>query len=435
MNKHVIHCLWVASCAALLVCLNANALDEPEDLASAAAKYEQVYTQLLDAEAQHDAYSPQLAEASLAIAHELYETGNYLAAMSQYERALHISRINFGLENAALSPIYQGLARAQFDSGNHSGAFDSINQIARIHYLDPQISQQEKYQTFHAVARTHLGAYVSTSDIPNTRHLIDARFLYQILLDMGMPESLPNPLVTEFNLIYGYALTLSYLIPNDGRQAPSRDGCAYLDSDFHFGPSREINVNFGHSNRVENFRGCAIGLIRDGEAILDRGIEISKMLQSPEIVTEAILLRGDWALMYGGSDEAQKLYQSAWTYAEEHDPSLFEIMSQPQTPSLSMFQMAGLLTNEGYMEITPYSTLPEREEKFDPIRVELAMSIDKYGQPRNVTLADPETEISRRIETFAIQKAREARYRPALAGGETVLYRDHSDTFLYLQDQ
>ncbi len=312
--------------------------------------------------------------------------GEYAKALDQYRRAIHLSRVNSGLN----APEQVEIVYREANTLKALGDYDQAN-------------DREEY-AYHVLTRSH--APTDEDLLPGIYHL--ARWY----------EKTSN--VFAARALYEQALEIIEANDKQGtlEAVPALRGVAASYRMERFPPYYVQDLPQPTTNlvdaSVQNESSITVNNFPAGEEALQKVVKIHRAQESPDPaeVAEAVLDLADWYTLFGKRDRAQKLYDHAWSLMAEVDS--VDVAGYFAEPRLLYFPAPG--------DPSP----PPVEERGEPMTgyVELAFDVTEDGYVRSLQTVASEPP---GLMDFRVRKSmRLARYRPVLVDGVPISTEQHT---------
>ncbi len=331
-----------------------------------------------------DGYDPRLVRPLTLLGDAEAGLGQYQSALQEYERAVHLSRVNQGLNN----PEQVEIVYREADTWKALGDYQQANDREEYaYYVLNQIHAPDDEKLLPGIY--HLAEwYESTSNV------FAARALYEQAVDiidahhkLDTPDAIPalEGLATSYRLerFPPYYLTESQPLANESVRA---------------GVAQPITVN--------NFS--------EGEGALQRIVRIRQANQGddPIALAKAELELADWYTLFDKRSRADALYAEAWKLMKGVEG--FDVVGYFSEPRLLYFPAPS----------NPSPPPPDKRGERSTGYVEVAFDItdDGYVRDLNTVASEPEG-----LMDFRVRKSlRLARYRPVLVDGVPVAKEAHT---------
>ncbi|MEZ5560782.1 MAG: hypothetical protein R3E86_19830 [Pseudomonadales bacterium] len=327
-------------------------------------------------------YAPELVRPLTLLGDAYAGQGDYVTALENYERAVHLSRVNNGLNEPGQIPIVYREADAYRRLGDYRQAND-----------------REEY-AYHVLTSNHdatdeallPGIYHLASWYVRTANVFAARALYeQALAILSSAGKYDTPAAI-----------------------PALRGLAATHRMEWFPPYYEATVQqTGAMSGAAAMQPVTLGNAPEGERALQQVVQIQKGRADPDPMAEAeaVLELADWYAIFDKWRRARPLYEYAYQI----------IASIPELDATGYFAEPRLLYFPAPTNPSP-PPLEQRGEQQIGF-VEVHYGISDTGVVRDMTTVASEPA---GLMDFRVRKSlREARYRPILVDGVPVETSEH----------
>ena len=361
--------------------------DIPPDFDKSAASREVVLIldQLRDLEGRFDAYDMSIGEMSLDLADRLAELGDTENALVAYRRALHIMRVNNGLDTDTQIPVLESIHNTQVEARLFEDAVTTLSRIYWVHLQNSNPNDPRLIDVLKRIGTWHLSANYFTIDNKGLSHLIAAHGALAKAHSISQIQNQPYDF-DLYNTLSMVNYSLALHVGNDAESSNAIDGSA------------SSGETYAQLSLIS-------GAFRRGKALLQKGIEHARQSGNLENMVRATLLYGDWNQLFKKRYSARDMYALAYQLANQLDEghSLQRTFERPQ--KLPYFDVDAL-------EFTP-----------DPIEtfpIKLEFNVNGWGQSSDVLILDEKTRENRHAHRTAIKSVRSAIYRPTLLDGQPI---------------
>lgn len=360
-----------------------------EPLGSSTEEATNTLLQRIDAlESQQSAFSPHLGESIQQLAKHYFDQQNFALAAENYNRALYIERINFGLYSSQQKPILVGLVASLEAQKKWSEAFTKQQYAHWLYNRREPSSQLDSASELRALADWHIKTYLKTNKV-NHLHLVEAQKLYlQYVKTYDQNDgSNDKRLIPVFR---GLLNTTYYLANSYHETLDAGTGIRFGDNKQALERQNQINQYYLRS-------------YQEGRRAIQRIQDIYQNLDSldPETDIKLELYKADWDQLFGKSHSAQRGYARAFRQAEANEQDANALFAQPKM-------------------------LPTIEQQIHRPKVKIAgygvaeFDVSHNGLAKNIkiieTMPDKNKPISRQTKKFL----RNARFRPAFNEGRPI---------------
>lgn len=341
-------------------------------------------------------YSESLVNPLALLGDAYFKGGDYFTALQNYQRAVHLRRVNSGLHSEKQIPIVYREAEAYAAIENIEGA---NNRHEYAYSLLKRLHEDQSLELINGVYR--LGNWYS-----KINNVYAARGMYEYALKILDKHSL---LTSEEALPAYRGIALGYRLE---RFPPTYvDATAYPTANTaQFDENQNVMLSINNFPAGENALQKIIAIHQKSSATFSFDQEIN-----------AILELADWYLLWDKTSRARILYSHVYT----------RLSDNKELDSTAFFSTPKLL----YFPTPKSKKPPPLQKRGNQLQgqVELGFKVTKGGYVRNLkTLsANPKNPMEFRVR----KSMRLARYRPALVDGAPVDYPDgqHQYTFNYFE--
>ncbi|RBP53240.1 hypothetical protein [Arenicella xantha] len=349
-----------------------------------------LFKRILELQDSEDAFSANLGEAYLSYGQALMSAGRLDEARKMFANALHLSKINHGVNSLEQRPILGAMFELASAKGNLEAAQDSIN---RIIWLEGQSEQERDALAFDMVVR--LGnefinrfEYRPNAGEAGLMYLEQAEKYLKYAIKKYEKEPLNRYVMPygELALVYFLRSTIKVDTATERYRLPAE----WQERKLDFPQKKIISVPNGFAN---------------AERYLLRYLEKANAEGATEHAVKALINLGDLSLLYSHRDSAALYYQSAWESAQEL-PVSHQLFASFQNP---------ILLPDFY-----YSrTRPPVEDRFPTVLVPLKFKLGKFGRVRSfgeIEEAHPYPDLIKRAK----RAVKRLRYRPLIDRGHMI---------------
>lgn len=355
---------------------------------------ERQFQRIREIQENEDAFSEKLGEAYLSYGEALKQAGRLDEAQAMYANALHISKINNGVNSIEQRPML----RAMFEMNEALGVTQKMEEnVKRTIWLEKNYSDEKDDQSFEMVVK--LG-----------NHYLD-RYLYR-------------PTASEANLGYlnqairylGYAVDRYGDYPMDELFMPYGELALahFLRSKIQLNVSRPSfnetrQRQLPEYNRIEPIRNSSGKAFSSAQRYLTQYLLKARQEGRDEDITLALLNLGDINLLFGRLVGAALYYEQAWQQAQNLPVDHPLVTGFDQPLALPSFKYA---LDRG--DVVTH---------FETVRVPLTFNLDLSGRVKgfadiNADESDPE------LIKRAKRAAKRMLFRPVIENGKMIATRD-----------
>jgi hypothetical protein len=295
--------------------------EEPVLVNPAADAYQFYIT---DLESRQGAYASGLAEQLVGLGRSYHEQGLFEEAVKVLKRAVHVSRINNGLNDAAQIPLLEQLIQSLIAKGDYEIADERQYYLYRLQRRlysanDPQMSAAMMRR-----ARWEQQAYALAVGEESFNRLLNMWQLYsRVVNNIAQTEGSGSVLLLE--PLNGMVETQYLIAAYDGEN----------NSGIQFGEAGSGNPDVARFDLIQ------VNNYKQGQAVLGAIRDVLRANENPQSSksAEALIDLGDWMQWHGNLRAAEEVYREAWaelSLLEDADSLLNYHFGSPQlVPTLS----------------------------------------------------------------------------------------------------
>lgn len=372
---------------------------EPEQSRHTVVEYQNSIKELQRA---HGAFYDGISEKLIGMGLAYRNLGQNKEAIEVLNRALHINRINHGLYNDSQFPLLELIIQTNTALGD----WQALDQ--NYHYLywvsrriygddDPRL-----LPVIDRLGRWHLNAYSLAPDSIPFNHLLAADRLFQDAVHIIEQNYGPEDprLITP---LYGLVMA--------NYQIASHANVATMYDDLHF---TRVNSSF-MDDAMEEVRASQELMsesYRDGKNAMLKILDIYS--NNPDLPGvdqgTAMILLGDWYLMFDRRSAARETYATAYSKLQESGIQKVEInklFAQPH--SLPALQLP-----------TDYQATQDDNNSSNGGYVIAKFDVSKNGWAKNIEIVESSPADDIPLRRRAKDSIRTTRFRPRLENGQPV---------------
>jgi len=342
---------------------------------AAVSNRERLLGQLARLAEQADAYDPQFGELSLQLATAYNALGRTDEALQAYRRALHLLRINHGLDSVRQLPVLEAMYAINSENIRTAGARQNLEAMLRVHRQNERATDADLGEILERIGRWHLAAYHFEVDKDGLAHLVAANSALTEALEMAS-SGYDYPLHRALSMV-NYSLSRA---------------------------AGEESVRETDQNKALALEGLITQSYRRGKERLRQGLERARATGDIEQQVRATLLYGDWEQLFDRRQAARQLYFQAWNLAENLNENNLLRLSFDNPHQLPDFRI------DEYGFVDPATATVPVAATFD---------VSPAGVSRNVFIA-PDASANKLARRTALRTIRSATYRPAIVDGRLV---------------
>ncbi len=369
-------------------------LERLQDIGS----YEQALEEL---EYEGGAWSQDVAQELETLGGLLLQQGEYEQAVTVFDRAVHINRVNHGLFSPQQVPLVQRVVEGHVALGQWKEADEQQQYAFYVQTKAYGANDPRMISVFEDMARWNLTSFYRGMDEDPTLRLLQTFLLYRAAADtvanhFGPRDPRYLPLLKK--TADASDMMARFTMPGTGVSTPTNSNI------------RMVSEFAGRSTRPQGGGG--------GEVALARIVDFYADERRPDTQETRMMLAraraelADWYLQRDRRQAALRLYEQAWqALAESDGPELAqqafsEIVFLPSFTSFAAEKKEALGLNVDSGARIGY--------------VDVAFDVSRYGRMTDFEILAQEPPELRRIELQIISAMRDRMARPRMAEGRTV---------------
>ncbi|MDJ0877904.1 MAG: tetratricopeptide repeat protein, partial [Halieaceae bacterium] len=361
------------------------------------APTEVLLQQLWLTENQVGAYSPELVPELRGLGAALFADGQYKDAIDSYRRAIHLLRVNEGLNTLSQTGMVEQLVEAYVELGDFVAADDQQLYLHRVRKQHLAPDDPEMLEAVEQLADWHRNAYLSQLDKYRYPRIVDLFDLYDEMAD-AVGEIHGDNSRKKLPYLMG-KLKTEYLLsvyPGESEEPLQVEAEQRQNADL---PDLTKLRFIGFRN--DNYRH---GLASLREML---GILASDPNTTRQEMADVIVMKGDWYQWHRRYAQAIRLYREAWNHVEgQPDAEQWRAatFSNPlELPSETVFQ-------PGRMPLRLYHGA----------EVQARFAVTRHGEAHDIEILSPDRSDNQPAVTRGYKYLRDMRFRPRLKDGVVV---------------
>ena len=382
---------------------------DPETLKKTVDQYEHSISELQQA---HGVFYDRIGEELTGLGIAYRNLGQYPEALAAFNRALHISRVNNGLQNLQQLPILEQIIAINTATGDWAALDQNYQYLYWINRRSLGATDLRLLPVIDRLAGWHLNAYTLAVDPLSFNHLLSANTLF--LDAAAIIETNYGPYDQRLiNPLYGIAMAnyqMAFHAYNSGD---------YVDF-------RSSTTNPNRLELMLEEEGAIQELIshtyRTGKMAMLRVIDINA--HNPDMPATArgtaLIYLGDWYLLFNRRSTANETYALAYARLTEsgmHKAEIDKLFEHPR--SLPALQMP--VVNQ----------LDDAKEDNDNNYVLAKFDVSKTGKATNIEIIEAKPADDELIQRRAKDAIRATRFRPRLEDGQPVETTDVNIRYVF----
>lgn len=355
-------------------------------------------------EAEQGAYSEQLSDLYLSLGRAFIVQEDFQNAKQAFEQGMQIERINNGLYSISQRPYLLSIADTESYLGNWK---QSRKALDNLYFINRQI-HGNKSPKLIPVLDEILNWFLKTYDQRTTsggyENLIVAERIGETIDAILTNDANADPL--EKAKLYKKLASLHYMLADHIRE---------------HGDKNNSGVTFSTGETSVNNQSLTSSHLhyQRGKRALEKVVAalVTQETNNHQQQALAIAQLGDWYLIFGQRQAAQRTYKLAFdslandSLTEENPP---QKIASPlfDNPTLIKFSIEEFI-GEPVKQETSSLTLDENT-------IEVSMTISYLGRVSNVEVFNTEQNITDKQLSNLRRNLRKARYRPKIVDGVTI---------------
>nr|WP_284500110.1 hypothetical protein [Microbulbifer sp. GX H0434] len=344
-------------------------------------------------EAERGAYGAGIDEELLGLATALQEVGAHEQAISEFRRAMLITRVNEGLYSLNQTPMIERMIESQIALSQWEDANDNQEYLYWLHARNFGEKDPRMLPVINDLSRWHLQAYVEEKGATLFEHLISATNLYELAVDIITQNFGANDL-RLVEALRGLKATNYYLATYDGEPQPA----VVVNTSFGGG-----NMDAQRRSKLDHYR---MNSFSTGKKAIARIVDVYQQNpQSPPAASaKAKVELGDWYMMFNKWHSARETYGEAYQALWDNGATnreIEDIFGRPAAlPALPMLDEDKTALEESYVTVS--------------------YDVTAFGKARNIEIlhARPDDNVGIRSRVRNVLKR--AKFRPRFVNGEPV---------------
>ncbi len=364
----------------------------------ASAPTEILLQQLWLRENETGPYSPELAPVLQDLGAALFLDGQYPDAIAAYRRAVHLLRVNEGLNTPSQAGMVGQMIEAYVRIGDYVSADDQQRYLFRIRKQHHAPDAPELLEAVDQLAHWHRSAYLSQFDRLRYPRIVELFDLYEEMLG-SVDEQRGDLSRAKLPYLEG-KLRTAYLLsvyPGEKEYQPPRADIRQRDNTDASDVTRLRFAGF----RNDNFRRglAAISKMHD--------ILAADPNTTRQELADVLVMRGDWYQWHRGYVRAAEFYENAWRVVEgDPDAENWRLANFDNPRELP----AGRVFQPGRIPVRLYNGTD----------VHVRFAVSRLGVAQDIEVLAPDRTDNQSAVIRGYKYLRSMRFRPRLEDGEVV---------------
>ncbi|MDP2562573.1 hypothetical protein [Psychrobium sp. 1_MG-2023] len=349
-------------------------------------------TKISQLELQGGAYSNELGQEVLSLGTAYQTINQHELAVKQFERALHLNRVDEGLYSKNQLPILKKLITSLKAQKRWKLVNNWYHYQYWLHTLNYNVDDDKMLKNMMDFANWNLKSYSQGySDMP-IDHLITAYKTLEKLTEL-ISTKYGETHIENIGALHGLMIA-NYFVAISSETRAIQTG---QENQPMIGPST-IGVLKRKSFRV-------------GKEIVNKEIKIltNQPVKDHLRIVNAMLKLADWELMYGKTQSATKDYHIAYQYAKEHDTN--------NNFRQQLFSKPIALPNFPQLTLNSSEHLPQQSTSTHQQYVHASFNVTPNGRARAIKVLSAKPKSTSSIRAKAVKFLRASRFRPRINNG------------------
>lgn len=254
-------------------------------------------------------YHPNSSEVLHSLGLELQKGGQHGKALKALRRAMHINRVNHGLNSLSQVPMLRSIINSQKYLMNFESVTNSYHQLLRMHMASYGNRDPRLVPLLNKLALWHIDAYQFADSRERIDHLTSANSLITGALELNQAQANPNPR-EQIQLLRSAALINFHLSRHQGDEWSA-------STDSHY----SLSANDLATTNPQRFGILNGASFRRGKVCHERIVELTASLPTASLEENlrAQTELADWYLLFNHRQEAMLHYQQVLTHIGASD--------------------------------------------------------------------------------------------------------------------
>ncbi len=343
------------------------------------------------------AYSPSLVPDLQELAAAYFADGQYPDAIEKYRRAIHLMRVNEGLNTFSQTGMVEQLIEAYYQLGDYIAADDQQQYLFRVRKENLSPSDPQMMEYVEQLADWHRAAYLGQLDRYRYPRIVKLLDLYAGMAD-DVEEQEGDLSRNRLPYLQGRLRTHYMLSVYPGESEETLQVEAGQRDDIELPDLTRLRFS---AFLKDNFR-QGLATIRDMRRVLENDPDT----EAAELA-DVMVMKADWYQWYRRYAQAINAYQEAWEHVEgkpNADNWRRATFGNPlELPSQVVFQ-------PGIMPIRLYNVA----------EVHVKFMVSRHGEAEDIEIIAPDREDNQPAVTRGYNYLRDLRFRPRVEDGLVV---------------
>ena len=361
------------------------------------------FQRILELQETQDAFNEDLGEAYLGYGQALQRAGRLEEARDMFANALHISKINNGVNSIQQRPMLKALFEISFARQNAEDAEEHLKRIIWLEGNHKNIRDDFSFDMVLRLGNLYIDRYLArpTASDTSIANLASAERYLKYAIDRYSDEPMDKLLMP-----YGELALVNFLKGKTQSEVRTKR----VEDRRNLPPSlsRQESINIIEQERVKY---AVENSFYQAEEYLIKYLTKAKAEDNNEHVITALLNLADLNLLYGRKIGASQYYELAWMEAQELPVDHPIVVEFSQPTALPAFSYA--------LEREPV------EGRLKALFVPLTFNLDDRGRVRGFSednTGEPYPDLLKR----AMRAAKRMRFRPVIENGKMIGANDYT---------
>ena len=374
-------------------------LDIDDDLRFQLEAQFQALQELKDTE---DAFSERLGETFYSYGDALQRAGRIDEARDVFAQALHINKVNNGVNHIAQRPLLKSLAWVELAAGDIEKAEEYVSRMIWVEKQQRAVYDTFSYDVILALGNKILDQYLYRPVVGESSlaTLNSASKYFKYIIRRYGDQPLDRLFMPYGELAYTQHLKLR-LAPGVQRSYSNQR----FDEPFR-GQQFPSGIR-GRESRLPEPTRRVYGSIDTGEQYMREYLSKAGRADDAEHKVQALLNLGDIHQLLGRSGLASRFYERAWIEAQELDEDHELVVGMSRPHKLPAFFYASDRDIDNVVTSTPRAKVP------------LDISVNSEGRVKTI-FTDPDGTDSPKLTSRARRMVKQITFRPAIEAGKLV---------------
>jgi tetratricopeptide (TPR) repeat protein len=361
-------------------------------------------------ESESGPYSTELIEELIAVGILNQHQGRHEEALENFQRAMHITRVNYGLYSLEQIPVLERIIESQLATGDRGEADFMREYIFRLRWNSYNKNDIRMLPLLSEFANWQIRSFEEITSNPAPVVKIRFNSFTGRSFDPDTPrfQALMKLYRARFNYIQAIQLILNngeFTHPDLPELERNLARTFYLQ--YREGYYQKI-VTGSHIHKMP------VSIYRYGKNAYERMLiyEQNDPERSMEDIIKTLMEMGDWSLVFRFRHDARKYYQEAYQLLTNHqvaDECIEKILS-PEIPVN--------LPNFSTDPVCPHTEETEGEQAGQHLGyIDVSFKINKFGQTRELMILDKSPNTTADIERRLRSHIDDSIFRPRFTAG------------------